>query len=200
MRARRSAARCPPGTAAAAAPSRPSRRPEGNGKPPGSGRCGDVDAMAGKHGQHAAVIGIAAGRGVDIAGNGEMQLRHALTGPSNQARATWLSCSVTRELARPSAAGPSCPAMIALTISSKIWRHRNSVVVSLPAKAGICVEIGVVHRLQHGRERFRGAADIDDDIMHVERLAEKGDVDDECRAMQSSAPDRKIRRAGCARS
>ncbi len=57
-------------------------------------------------------------------------------------------------------------------------------VVSRPLKAGDLVEIGVVDRLEHGRQRLGSAADIDHDIVLIERLAEKSDIDDESCAMR----------------
>ena len=64
------------------------------------------------------VIGVAAGRRVEIAGNREGDLKHRAA-PSNQARATWDSCSVTRMRAMPSDPGPSAPARAAWP-----WRRR----------------------------------------------------------------------------
>src|SRR3954454_4892212 len=58
-----------------------------------------------------AIVAVAAGLRVDIAGNKQMKLLHQLraTGPSNAAHATCDSCSVTRMVAIPAASAPSAP-------------------------------------------------------------------------------------------
>ena len=67
--------------------------------------------------QHTAVVHVAAGRQVDVAGNGERSGGHA-TGPSKEARARSVSCSVTRILASSLPSSPSAPALAALAMAS----------------------------------------------------------------------------------
>ncbi len=80
------------------------------------------------------VVAVAAGRRVEPTGDREMHPHHP-SSASNQARATWLSCSVTRSrFSRP--ASPSRPARAAAASASKTLRQRNSVVVNRPASSG----------------------------------------------------------------
>ncbi len=82
------------------------------------------DPLAREKRQHAAVVGVAAGRQVDVAGDGEGRgdshwaLSAAHTGPSKKARARSVSCRVTRILARPLPSSPSAPSLAALAIAS----------------------------------------------------------------------------------
>src|SRR5690606_35124032 len=95
--------------------------------------------MSAQRGDQPPVVDVAAGGGVDVAGVKDMDraARHGQSiGASYQARATWLSCSVTRIEARSRPGRPSAPARAARANPSKICLVRNSVVVLTPANSG----------------------------------------------------------------
>ena len=90
------------------------------GKSAGQGDVIDPRPETARRAKDAAVIFITAGQRVEVAGNCEENARHAATGPSNQARATCDSCSVTRILTMPSPPGPSAPERAAAAMASKM--------------------------------------------------------------------------------
>src|SRR5262245_10114012 len=80
---------------------------------------------------HAAVVFVAPRSCFDIAGDdkGNPHAGKTAGDPSNDAHATWDSCSVTRTSVIPRAPVPRRPSWIALVTRLKISLARNSVVV-----------------------------------------------------------------------
>ena len=129
------------------------------------------------------VIGIAAGRGGEVARHRERDASHH-NAASYQARATCDSDSVTRIALNSRPSRPSVPARAASASWSKMCLVRNSVVVLTPLNSGTVVEIAIVERREHRLERLMRAADIDDDAVGVERLRDERRIDNEGCAVQ----------------
>ena len=143
----------------------------------------DLPAEIAEFGNHAPVIGVAAGRGRKIARHGERETPHHKSA-SYQARATCDSESVTRIALSSRPSRPNSPARAPLASWSKICLVRNSVVVLRALEFGHFVEIAIVQRRHHRLERVMRAADVDDDTVVIERLGDEGRVDDKGRAVQ----------------
>ena len=168
---------------------------------PGSAGAAPSTPCARQLRQHAPVVGVAAGRASSRSpGMAKTSLSHA-TGPSNQARATCDSCSVTRIVDDALGARPEPPvAARRRPCASKTWRHRNSVVVWRPANSRHLVEIAVVQRRRGSPSARRARGRCRRRRCRRSALAEERDVDDEGRAVQALRRAEQLARAGCGRS
>src|SRR5262249_47492680 len=88
-----------------------------------------MPAEARKLGDHAAVVGVAAGRRIESTRDGEHEAPLHHNGASYQARADGDSPMVMRSAAISRPSRPSLPPRTASASPSNTWRVRNSVVV-----------------------------------------------------------------------
>ena len=146
------------------------------------------------------VVGISAGRGPDVARNGEGRLNHRDNGPSNQAFATWRLVQRHPQMREPVRARSE----LALSgrrsdgiedVAAQELRRRV-----LSCKFRHVVEIAVVQRREHRLEDVVRAPDVDDDALLRQVLADRTPRRRRRWRRGAPAPGRRVRHGNCGRS